>query len=290
MSNKIRTIASYLIYPASWLILLGCWLFMASETKAPQQAWGIMTASLIVFYLFLERLLPYEKKWSMTWKSFLNDMKYLIVNGATISIISTALAFYAISMSGELNGVASNWPFWVQLVAILLIFEAINYIIHRAMHESRGKIGAFLWRVHAAHHLPEKVYVFMHVAGHPINAITTQAITIILPIWLMGYDQQVVTTFLMLNTMHGLISHFNVDVRMGFMNYIFIGPQTHRYHHSANVNEAKNYGATLSIYDQLFGTFVYKPETLPAKLGVDSKEGMPEYGDIKEVLKLPFKL
>ena len=94
--------------------------------------------------------------------------------------------------------------------------------------------------------------------------------------------------FLMINGMHGLISHFNVDIRMGVANYLFVGPELHRYHHSANVDESKNYGATLSIFDQLFGTFVYNPGKAPKELGVDPATGLPAYERFFAVLKLPF--
>lgn len=287
--STLRKTFPWLIYPASWLILIGYITAINHAWLEPSKAYGFFLGTMVISYLTLERLLPYEKRWSMTWRSFFNDLKYLIINGATINLITTLLAFYTISISSNFNGVASQWPFWLQLVAILLIFEAINYSIHRIMHEARGKVGRFLWRVHAAHHLPEKVYLFMHVAGHPINVVIVQAIMTITPIWLLGYDQLIVTLFLMINSMHGLISHFNVDVKMGFMNYIFVGPELHRYHHSAKLSEAKNFGATLSIYDQLFGTFVYKPNQAPERLGVDKPESYPVYGNIWGVLKLPFK-
>lgn len=288
-NSILRKVFPWLIYPASWLILIG---YLAAANHGPldlSKTYVYFLGTMVVVYLILERLLPYEKRWSMTWRSFLNDLKYLVVNGATINLITTLLGLYTISISSNFNGLASNWPFWAQMLAILLIFEALNYFVHRTMHQAKGIIGGFLWRTHAAHHLPEKVYIFMHVAGHPFNTIIVQSAIIITPIWLMGYDQQVVTIFLMINSMHGLISHFNVDVRMGFMNYIFVGPELHRYHHSAKLSEAKNFGATLSIYDQLFGTFVYKPNIAPEILGVDKPENYPKYSNIWGVLKLPFK-
>ena len=81
--------------------------------------------------------------------------------------------------------------------------------------------------------------------------------------------------FLMINGLYGLISHFNVDARMGWLNYIFVGPELHRYHHSAGVNDAKGYGNTLSIYDWMFGAFVYRPGVPQAELGVNAAAGMP---------------
>jgi len=173
--------------------------------------------------MLLERLVPYEARWSMTRQSFLSDLKYLVANGATLGVFSTLLGLFAITTAGQENGLASDWPFAVQLAAILLIFEAAQYSLHRFEHEGRGAVGRFMWRVHAAHHLPEKVYIVMHVAGHPINAMLVQGVIMIVPIWLMGYSEMVVVTFLMLNSMHGLISHFNVDARIGIANYVFIG-------------------------------------------------------------------
>ena len=156
------------------------------------------------------------------------------------------------------------------------------------MHELPGRFGNFLWRVHVVHHLPPRVYVMMHAVFHPLNSMLIQPLAIILPIWLMGYDQRVVAMFLMINGLHGAISHFNVDIRAGWMNYLFIGPELHRYHHSADPSEGKNYGATLALYDLLFGTFVYRSGRPPAELGVDAAQNLPAYENTLQVLAVPF--
>ena len=129
----------------------------------------------------------------------------------------------------------------------------------------------------------------MHAVFHPINGLIIQGLAITLPIWLMGYQDKVVTMFLVINGMHGLISHLNVDVRMGWFNYLFVGPELHRYHHSARINESKNYGATLSIFDVLLGTFVYRAGVPPKDLGVFPETGLPGYENTLAVLKMPFQ-
>lgn len=283
-----RTMIRWGLYPFSWVIVLTGIYLVWNDIYPNQSAWGAVVGTLFVTYLVIERLAPYENRWSMTWGSFLADLRFMILNGFILAAVSAGLALFAISLSAVSSGPARDWPFWFQMLSIFLVFEAFNYSIHRAMHEAKGAFGRFLWLTHAAHHLPPRLYILMHAVGHPINAIITQVVAIILPIWLMGYDQNVVTFFLMINSMHGLISHFNVDVRMGWMNYVFVGPELHRYHHSANVDEAKNYGATLTLYDQLFGTFVYRPGAAPEELGVDEKEGLPAYERTLEVIKLPF--
>lgn len=284
-----RAVVRYGLYPFSWaIVLLGFHLIWTSDIS-PGLIWGVSSGMLVALYLLIEWRLPYERRWAMTWRSFLADMRFAIINSAGLWLVKVLLALFTISMAGELSGPARGWHPAVQLMVCLLIFEAINYGLHRAMHELPGRFGRFMWRVHVAHHLPPRLYVMMHAVFHPINSILVQPLAIILPVWLMGYDQRVVTIFLMINGLHGAISHFNVDIRAGWMNYLFVGPELHRYHHSADPQEGRNYGATLSIYDVLFGTFVYRPGQPPAELGVGRSQHFPAYENTLQVLVLPFR-
>ena len=237
-----RRILAWSIYPISWLLLFAAFGAGVHGLVSLQIAWAGFTAVIAILYLALERLFPYQQRWSMTWASFKADVKFIAVNGAFMGSVSAGLAYATISLSHNRIGPLHGLPLWLQLVLCLLIFEALNYGLHRAMHELPGKTGRFLWLVHAAHHLPERVYLVMHAVFHPLNAFLVQTCIIVLPIWLAGYDQRVVTLFLMINGLHGLISHFNVDVRMGWANYLFVGAELHRYHYSADVSEGKNKG------------------------------------------------
>lgn len=287
--HRARAAVRWGLYPFSWVVTLAGFYLILHTTTDPRLVWMTQGGLLTMIYLLIEWQFPYERRWAMTFRSFLADLKYVVINGAFMTAITTGLGLLTITISGELTGPAHNWPLALQVVVCLLVFEAINYGLHRAMHEMKGPVGRFLWLSHAAHHLPPRLYLIMHAVFHPINALLAQTLAIILPIWLMGYDQKAVTMFLMINGLHGLISHFNVDVRMGRLNYIFVGPETHRYHHSAAVEEAKNYGNTLMFYDLLFGTFVYRPGKPPAELGVDKSAGLPVYERTLAVLALPFR-
>jgi sterol desaturase/sphingolipid hydroxylase (fatty acid hydroxylase superfamily) len=287
-NTLVRKIIRWGLYPFSWVILLSGFHLIWTTPINPRLIWGASVGMLTLLYLFVEWQLPYERRWAMTLRSFWADVKFAAINTGFVAGLSAALALLTIQISGELTGPAHNWLPIYQLASCLLIFEAINYTLHRAMHELKGPYGAWLWKVHAAHHLPPRLYLVMHAVFHPINGLIIQGLAIILPIWLMGYRQEVVVQFLMINGMHGLISHFNVDVRMGWLNYIFVGPELHRYHHSARIDESKNYGSTLSIYDVIFGTFVYHPGVPPQDLGVMREAGLPNYEDTLAVLTLPL--
>lgn len=85
------------------------------------------------------------------------------------------------------------------------------------------------------------------------------------------------------------MSHFNVDSRVGWLNYLLVGTELHRYHHSADPAEAKNFGAVVSIWDQVFGTFVYRPGNVPRALGVDEPRHYPADTQLLQVLVHPLR-
>lgn len=289
IENTLRRIVRWGLYPLSWVwVIYGLTRFLAMGVDQ-RPAWVLITLPLLLTYLVIELTLPMEKRWSMTWRTLLPDLAYIVSSGATVAVVSAGLAMLTITLSGRADGPAKDWPIWLQLPVLFLVFEFINYHIHRGMHELRGSAGRLLWHIHAAHHLPDRLYLLMHAVSHPLNAVFVQAIAIILPIWWMGYSPDAVLIFLVINAFHGIISHFNVDIRTGWANYIFIGPEVHRYHHSADISEAKNYGATLTIWDQLFGTFVFRPGLAPRDLGVSSNSNLPTYQQILAVIALPFR-
>jgi sterol desaturase/sphingolipid hydroxylase (fatty acid hydroxylase superfamily) len=127
----------------------------------------------------------------------------------------------------------------------------------------------------------------MHAVFHPANAFVTAAI-IQTPLILMGVSPKATLAASVLIDLQSLVSHFIVDLRAGFLNYIFIGTETHRYHHSASVKDAGNYGNTLAIWDHLFGTFVYRPGIAPVRLGVGNPDEYPESNELARVLALPL--
>lgn len=284
-----RRIVRWFLYPLSWAwILFGLWYLLQLDIDE-RPAWFLITLPLLLAYLLLEITMPMDRRWSMSWRNLFADIVYAALAGGTIGLLAAGLSMLTITISGESDGPARDWPLWMQVPVLFLVFEFMNYHIHRAMHELRGPAGRVLWHIHAAHHLPERLYLVMHAVVHPFNAILIQGLAIIVPIWLMGYQPEAVLIFLVVNAFHGIISHFNVDLRLGWANYIFVGPEVHRYHHSADVTEAKNYGATLTVWDQIFGTFVYRPDRAPRDLGIDPVAKMPDYRQVLSVLALPFR-
>ncbi len=60
-------------------------------------------------------------------------------------------------------------------------------------------------------------------------------------------------------------------------------------HHSASLSESKNYAVTLSFLDIIFGTFYYRPGSLPERLGVVDPSAYPNSNEFWQVMRLPFE-
>ena len=85
----------------------------------------------------------------------------------------------------------------------------------------------------------------------------------------------------------GILTHSNVEMRCGWLNYIFNTPELHRWHHSKVLAEGnKNYGENLMLFDHLFGTFMDPPnERGPQRIGIAQQMPATLWGQLVQ----PFR-
>lgn len=292
-ANKARVshwawLVSRGLYPLLLAILLS--LFAAAQVMH----WNLATVFLwmagtrMVLLLVVEYLHPAKAEWKMTWASFRRDLKYMAVNGGVVGLLKWGAGWLALDLSRLNTGIVANTSVGVEVIALILVFEFFQYWYHRLSHEGHGAWGAWLWKVHLPHHLPDKVYLLMHAVGHPLNLLISLA-WVQLPLVVLGARPESIFLFNALMSLQGLVSHFNVDIQAGPFNYVLVGTELHRFHHSADLHEGKNYGVLTPFWDLVFGTFVYRPGQLPQKLGVAQPDLYPESRAIGQVLALPFK-
>lgn len=248
-------------------------------------AW--MAGARFVLLLVVEFLHPARPEWRMTWRSFWRDLKYMAVNGGTSAALKFGLGWLALDLSRLNTGLVAGMPAVVEFLAVLLTFEFFQYWFHRISHQPRGPLSNWLWKVHVGHHLPDKVYLLMHPVGHPLNFVVSLAI-VQLPLVTLGARPETLFLFNALMGLQGLVSHFNVDIKAGPLNYVLIGTELHRFHHSARLEEAKNFGVLTPFWDLVFGTFHYEPKRLPEAVGVVDPAKYPPSTAIGRVLMLPF--
>lgn len=294
MSYKTTTpldwLIRYALYPLLLVyMLVYAWFEVSGHTSELGEDRGMYLLILISIMLIIEISHPLRKEWRMTRSSFLKrDIPFMLIGGVTV-LFTQYIGLEIILWIGLLRGESHlSMPLIPAVLLVLLITDFFWYWIHRWSHEARGPLGRWLWKMHVAHHLPQQVYMFMHGVAHPVNTLIVRIIFTV-PLFFLGFSTEAIFVASLVTGLQGLVSHFNVDCRAGWLNYILIGAETHRYHHSASIDEAQNYASTITLWDMLFGTFVYKPDKLPSKLGVTNPAQYPGDRQLIKILMMPFK-
>ena len=286
--NFFDHLITYAFYPSLLATTLGLYFCALQNRWNLAEVFVWMAGGRMVLLLTVEFWHPAKSEWKMTWPSFRRDLKYMVVNGGIASFLKVGITWLALDWSRFNTGIVSNTSIAFEFLAILLVFEFFQYWYHRLSHEGPGRLGAWLWKVHLAHHLPDKVYLLMHPVGHPLNFVISLAL-VQLPLVVLGARPESIFLFNALMGLQGLVSHFNVNIKAGALNYLLVGTELHRYHHSADLAEAKNFGVLTPFWDMVFGTFRYQPERLPAALGVANPTIYPQSNQLIKVLLLPFR-
>ena len=236
----------------------------------------VLVASVVVLAvgIALERLMPFVEKWNKPQ----DDVKTDIASaGILIGVVDPLLKFFApvaiVSLYGAFSipdNIAifpSGVHFGLQLVLATLLIEFGRYWAHRWHHTNR-----YLWWLHAMHHSSERLYAVNNFRFHPLNYAINFCLGVF-PLMLIGVPSEVLFGYLALSQPVLMLQHANIDLRSGWLNYIFSTNEVHRWHHSGKASEANNnYGNAFVIWDILFGTFKYlKSENSPRHIGLFSR-------------------
>ena len=280
----------YGFYPLLFALMLAYATFEVSQPVGKLGSYyGIYLLALGVVMLLVETLHPLRVEWKMTKASFLRrDLPNMLIGGLTLGLINYGAGWAILHFGMERGTSHAALPLVPSVILALLIPDFLWYWVHRLSHEGRGRLGQWLWKMHLAHHLPQQVYLLMHAVAHPLNAIIVRAIMTV-PLFFLGFSIEVLFVANLVVGLQGFVSHFNVDIRAGWANYFLMGTELHRYHHSADPQEAKNFGAVVTLWDQLFGTYFYRPGVVARRLGIERPEAYPQAHELIKVLGLPFK-
>lgn len=214
----------------------------------------LLLGSVLLLAFVLERLLPFAAEWNQG-QGRAGDLVYLGLT--TVSVHVAEALVWALVLMAATSWIPlvstwwpQTWPLWLQVLLAVALGDLLPYFYHRASHET----GGWLWRVHAVHHAPQRLYSLNFARFHPLNAALTAGLTL-LPLALLGVPERVLFVAAVLHNVHGVLSHANIDVRLGWLNRIFSMAELHRWHHARDLSLANgNYGATLALWDWLFGT------------------------------------
>jgi sterol desaturase/sphingolipid hydroxylase (fatty acid hydroxylase superfamily) len=279
---------------ATWPLLFLSTLAVLSHAIALNWSYGAtlgaLTAGSIAVLVALEWAYPLDQRWRMTARTFFErDLKFLLAGIVTLSGINYALGLIGLNLASGHRGPLSDWPLWLAVSAAILAFDFLQYWQHRWSHEADNVFKQFLWKTHAAHHLPQQVYVLMHPAAHPLNTLLIQAVIRVPLFYWLGLSPEALMVVTAIIGLQGLVSHCNVDLRAGWFNYLLTGTELHRVHHGADHADGRNYAVVVSLIDVIFGTFDYRPGRVPQRLGVIDPGAYPRSDQFWRIMLIPFR-
>ena len=176
-------------------------------------------------------------------------------------------------------------PVLLELIISILILNLIaQYLVHCLLHNVK-----WMWRLHLIHHTDTHVDVTTGTRHHPLDFMIRELFAL-LAVIIKGMPVAFYFFYRILSVFFTYFTHANIKLPRRIdklLSYLFVTPNMHKFHHHYQLPWTdRNYGNMLSIWDRLFGTFVYS-NTSDIRYGVDIVSDEMA-NDIKYQLHIPF--
>ena len=259
--------------------------FFENLSSLQKLIWLITCLSL---FWILEGVYPLRKHKYNKWKHAKTNL-VLLASTIIINVI------FGIATVGVFNWIEAtnfgllNWvilPTWLEIIAAIMILDFISqYVVHYLLHKI-----PFMWRFHTVHHSDTHVDVTSGTRHHPIDFIFRETFALF-GVVIAGLPVAYYLLYRVLTVLFTYFSHANIDLPLWLdkaISYIFISPNTHKFHHHHKIPWTDtNFGNIFSLWDRIFGTFLYK-DTKDIIYGVDILE-FKKSENLRYQLEVPFK-
>lgn len=271
--GRLSKALSYVWWPLLYVGgLYGSYLALGSER--PLLWFNVVYLSLIGILALLERLMPHEPLWLESDGETGSNIAHTLFTKGLVQIAAALVATVSMATATAIQPAThpaaglwpSEWPLFVQVVLGLAIAELGLYTAHRVAHE-----WPVFWRFHALHHSVERLWVVNTGRFHIVDTCFKAALGQI-PLYLLGAPLPVFLWISAVTAVTGLLTHCNVVMRTGPIDWFLSTPGLHRWHHSKVLEEGnRNYGENLVLWDQLFGTYYNPDRRPPADIGIHGR-------------------
>jgi sterol desaturase/sphingolipid hydroxylase (fatty acid hydroxylase superfamily) len=263
--------------------------YFSNLEQRPLERLAILVGGLLFFWI-LEGSIPL---FALRYKK--TKLKHAMVNmGFTVIhlIIHTFLALVIIFLSDWCKSNEFGIVYWTSAgvgLTILISFLALDFFGGWLVHITEHKVP-LLWRFHVVHHADNKVDVTTGLRHHPVESVL-RGIFFFMAIVVSGAPMYAVMIFQTIVIIATAFTHANISLPKALDNtlsWVLVSPNMHKvHHHWKQPFTDSNYGAVLSIWDRLLGTFM-KLDTKEIKYGLDRYYPNEKDEDFLELMKRPF--
>jgi len=255
----------------------------------PFERMAFLVGGLLIFWIIEGAipLLPMNYKKGKTRHAAVN-LSFTIIH----LIIHTFLAILIVILSDWCKQDQFGIVYWTHanvLGTIIISLFVLDFFGGWLVHIVQHKIYV-LWRFHLVHHADNNVDVTTGLRHHPVESLM-RGLFFFLGIFISGAPIYAVMIFQTLLVLSAAFTHANISLPKWIdvpLSYIFVSPNMHKvHHHWQQPYTDSNYGAILSIWDRLLGTFK-KLDTKEIRYGLDRYYPNEKDEDFFTLMKKPF--
>lgn len=220
---------------------------------------------LFAVLALLEALVPRRVRSQSRSKRWATNWGITLANTLTLRALAFALPLLAVGAAVDAQtqgwGLFNmlNWPLWLEFMLTILILDFAIWLQHLITHKV-----PVLWRLHRVHHADVDMDVTTAIRFHPVEIALSMILKIGL-VYLLGPSALAVIAFEILLNGTAMFNHANIHLPRwldAIVRRVLVTPDMHRVHHSVHRAEHdSNYGFALSIWDQIFGTYIAQPKS-----------------------------
>lgn len=208
-------------------------------------------------------------------------------------LIHTGFAVFIILLSDWTREAGFGLTQWLGTgtgATILISFVVLDlfggYLVHLVQHKT-----APLWRFHIIHHSDNNVDVTTGLRHHPIESVL-RGVFFLAGVIVAGAPMYAVMIFQTVLVLFTQFTHANISLPRWFdkaLSWVLVSPNMHKvHHHWQQPYTDSNYGAVLSVWDRLFGTF-QELEPSQIRYGLDRYYPNEHDENFGMLMKHPFK-
>jgi sterol desaturase/sphingolipid hydroxylase (fatty acid hydroxylase superfamily) len=264
-------------------------LFFNSLEKHPLLRMAILVSGLMLFWI-IEGAIPliktsYRKnKWRHAGVNFIFTIIHLVIHTFLAVVIILLSDWCKSNEFGIVYRTNANIT-----GTIIISFLVLDFFGGWLVHITEHKVP-FLWRFHVIHHSDNNVDVTTGLRHHPGESIL-RGLFFFAGIMVSGAPMYAVMIFQTLLVLSTAFTHANISLPKKLdkaLSYIIVSPNMHKvHHHWKQPYTDSNYGAILSIWDRLLGTFK-KLAPSQIRYGLDRYYPNEKDEDIISLMKSPF--
>lgn len=251
---------------------------------------GLILAGGIALFWIIESAVPAFKFEYNKWQHAGINLFFT----ATTIAVNFVLAFLLLQTAEwvDQNGFGLlQWlpemPMWLFTLVGLMFLDLIGaYLAHYVEHRVKP-----LWRFHLIHHTDTWIDTTSANRHHPGESVIRFAFTL-LGVLLVGTPMWMVFLYQSLSVVFSQLTHANIALPTKLdkaISWFLVSPDMHKIHHHYKLPYTdSNYGNIFSVWDHVFRTYRYLPQT-EIVYGVDTHMDAREHNSLSNLLKIPFQ-